>query len=193
MADPHWTQYAERYRAMSPETRDQAWASLNEEQRESLLHALPVIEVARRRRRKFWFWFLGIMGALVVIGGLSGGFNQEGTRTERAIERQRTEAPPKPKIELDAAVRFTGTQFVVTNNNIFAWNAVELEVNRSGLFSGGYTADLGMVSPGQTITIGALQLANSDGVRFNPWQMKPQRATVKATVNGERIYYSAGW
>lgn len=89
---------------------------------------------------------------------------------------------------LEASVEFTGTQFIITNRSTDVWRDVELEVN------GDFTANLGLISPGQSASVGALQLAKSDGTRFNPIQFKPQRAMVKARQpNGQRGYYVGSW
>lgn len=94
--------------------------------------------------------------------------------------------------DLKASVRFTGTQFVITNRDTFPWTDVELDVN-GGTFSSGYTLSVKRMEAGQVYTVGAMQFANSDGVRFNPFQMKPKKFTIKATANGNLAFYFGGW
>lgn len=101
-------------------------------------------------------------------------------------------APVKPSPEIYAAVRFTGTQFVITNKDSFDWTNVKLEIN-GGIFSGGYQLKPERMKAGETYTVGALQFADSDGKRFNPFEMKPQKLSITAdTPNGMAVYVG-GW
>jgi hypothetical protein len=95
-------------------------------------------------------------------------------------------------VDINAAVRFTGTQFIITNNDSFDWKNVELEIN-PGLLSSGYTLRSDIMKAGQTYTVGALQFAKPDGTRFNPFTVKPQSIGIScATPRGDG-YYSGKW
>jgi hypothetical protein len=96
--------------------------------------------------------------------------------------------------DLDAAVTFTGTQFKVTNETGMIWTDVECVVN-GGLVGGGYTFRIDSIRPNESATVGAMQFANSSGERFNPWQMKPQKFVIHATVNtsGRKGIYVGGF
>lgn len=74
---------------------------------------------------------------------------------------------PTTTIDLKATVKFTGTQFVITNNDNFDWTNVELKLN-SGLIFGGYVLKTQRMIAGETYTVGAMQFAKDDGTRFNP-------------------------
>jgi hypothetical protein len=88
-------------------------------------------------------------------------------------------------VELKAEVRFTGTQFIITNKDTFDWTNVELEIN-SGLIKSGYKLKTPRIVAGQTYTVGALQFAKGDGTRFNPFAIKPQNISVScATPRGQ--------
>src|SRR5437868_3445224 len=54
------------------------------------------------------------------------------------------------EIDLHASVKFTGSEFVITNNDNFDWTSVELTVN-GGLFKG-YKYKTSALSAGQTYT-----------------------------------------
>lgn len=99
---------------------------------------------------------------------------------------------PLETVSLDASVRFTGTQFIITNNEQRVWTDLKAEVN--GVFNG-YEYTFDSLKPGQTATIGALQFAKRDGTRFNPIQLKPTEFHLYADVDsrGTRGVWSGGW
>lgn len=102
-------------------------------------------------------------------------------------------APSPPKAtELNAAVRFDGKQFTITNKDSFDWNSVKMEIN-GGIFSGGYELKTDVMKAGQTYTVGSMQFADSDGKRFNPFQMKPQKFVIAADTSSGRLVYVGGW
>lgn len=112
-----------------------------------------------KRGFKGCLWIIGIFFILAIVGALFSGKAGE----KRASERK-----------INAAVRFTGTQFVITNNDSFDWAGVTMEIN-SGLFAGGFVLEHPRLVARQHYTVGALQFAKSDGTRFNPFAMKVQR------------------
>jgi hypothetical protein len=104
-----------------------------------------------------------------------------------------TPDPSTQLADLNAAVRFTGTQFVVENKGTQAWRDVELDLN-GGTFSSGYIYRFDSVPPFGSATIGAMQFANSDGQRFNPITHKPQKFVITATLpSGQKGIYAGGW
>jgi hypothetical protein len=105
--------------------------------------------------------------------------------------------PPQTKPEpenstLSAAVRFTGTQFVITNNDAFNWSNCKLEIN-SGIVRGGYELRAPLVAARSTSTIGASQFAKSDGERFNPFSMKPNSFSIACDTPRGRGYSFGEW
>ena len=91
---------------------------------------------------------------------------------------------PKPeRPDLDSTVLFTGTEFVISNNNDFDWTNVKLEIN-SGLIRGGYTSREGGMSAGQTYTVGAAQFSKADGERFNPFTHKVKSMIITCDDGG---------
>lgn len=94
-------------------------------------------------------------------------------------------APPDP--DLPAKVNFNGTQFAITNQGKVPWTNTKATVNS------GFTQQIGTVAPGRKVTVGAMTFATSDGTRFNPFQMKPQKFVLTATMNGKTAIYVGGW
>jgi hypothetical protein len=120
---------------------------------------------------------LGILGALLGEGSESGSPSQ----------------PPAPTtVDLNGRVRFTGTQFVITNSDTFDWGNCKFEVNPK-TFSSGYTFRAGTIAAGSTYSVGALQFANGDGVRFNPFTYKPTSFSIWCDVQGGKGYYFGQW
>lgn len=103
-----------------------------------------------------------------------------------------SETSSKPSyIDLNALVRFTGTQFVITNNNNFDWTNVKLEIN-SRLLKSGYKLNANVMIAGQAYTVGAMQFAKSDGTKFNPFSMKALSMSIFCdTSRGEGFYYGS--
>jgi hypothetical protein len=89
-------------------------------------------------------------------------------------------------------VRFTGTQFIITNNDSFAWSNCKLEIN-SKVFGSGYTYVGANIAAGATYSVGALQFANGDGQRFNPFTLKPQNLSISCNTPNGRGFYYGGW
>ena len=99
--------------------------------------------------------------------------------------------PPASKsVSLNAAVSFTGSQFVVTNADAFAWRNVTLNIN-SGILSSGYTYKTARLDPASMYTVGAMQFADGHGVRFDPVTMKPLTFGISADTPGGRGHYGA--
>jgi len=130
---------------------------------------------------------IGIIGLLVVIAivmAICGVFD---------TGKKKSEEPSEPLyVDLDASVRFTGTQFQITNKNNFNWTNVELEIN-PGLLKSGYKLDAGLMKAGETYTVGAMQFAKPDGTRFNPFTMKPQSIDIYCDTPRGKGFYSAKW
>ena len=87
--------------------------------------------------------------------------------------------------ELNVSVEFTGTQFIVTNNDNFDYYEAQLEVNNKyKLF--------GTIRAGQTYTVGLMQFADTDGNRFSLMQ-KPQTFSIWCNNNGNRCTFFASF
>jgi hypothetical protein len=69
---------------------------------------------------------------------------------------------------------------------------VKLEVN-GGFFSGGYELKHPRIEAGQTYTVGARQFADSDGKRFNPYEMKPKKFSICGKTPSGLDCHVVGW
>jgi len=109
----------------------------------------------------------------------------------RTVEIGKPSTRPSSTIDLKASVRFTGTQFVITNNNSFDWTNVKLEVN-SGLLRGGFVLKTKRICAGETYTVRAMQFAKGDGNRFNPLTNKPLNFSIWCdTPEGKGFWYGS--
>lgn len=72
----------------------------------------------------------------------------------------------------EASVRFTGTQFIITNLSNIDCVSADMAVN-SGFISGGYILEGYTLKAGQTYTVGALQFTKGEK-RLNPMEIKPK-------------------
>lgn len=136
-----------------------------------------------KQKQTGWIGIIGIIVVMVFFMWICGVFDssdESGSSSEPSY------------IDLNASVSFTGTQFVITNNDSFNWNDVELEIN-SGLLKGGYKLKAVLISAGQTYTVGALQFAKGDGERFNPITIKPQSLNIFCNTSKGRGFYSGKW
>ena len=78
------------------------------------------------------------------------------------------------------------------NRDPFDWTDCKLEVN-PGFLSGGYELRAGLLRSGDTYTVGAMQFANSDGERFNPFSHKAQAFSIRCSTPKGRAGYYGSW
>lgn len=123
---------------------------------------------------------VGIVILIYAFGGLFGG-------SKRDTQTAETASPAT--IDLRASVRFTGTLFIVENNDAFTWYDVKMEIN-GGAFTSGYILETPAMAAAKSYTAGAMQFAKPDGTRFNPWKVKARNFAVHAkTDRGEDGYW----
>ena len=126
---------------------------------------------------------LGLIVVIFIIA-LVGGLFKSGDKTEKP-----STSTSAATIDLNATVRFTGTQFVIVNKDNFDWANVKLEVN-SGLLKGGFVLKTQRMSAGETYTVGAMQFAKRDGTILNPFTIKPQNFSIWCdTPRGKGFWY----
>lgn len=100
---------------------------------------------------------VAVIVMIIVIAVMFGGGGSGGTSE-----------PDDNGIELNAVIKYTGTQFEIKNTDTFAWLDVKLEINSVGLRSG-YILRTDRMSAGETYTVGAATFTKKDGERFNPF------------------------
>jgi hypothetical protein len=94
--------------------------------------------------------------------------------------------------KLNAAVRYTGTQIFIKNNDSFDWNNLKIELN-SGLLNSGYYLEASSIKAGTTATVGILNFAKSNGERLNPLAIKVRSVSIFADTPSGRAYYAGKW
>lgn len=107
-----------------------------------------------------------------------------------ALRQPNTTTPRKPIAPapvMTVDMRFNGTQFTVKNTGNQAWDYATIEIND------GFKVSIGELAAGATTTIGAMNFANKDGTRFNPFSMKPQEVYITGTIAGRSASYGGKW
>lgn len=159
--------------------------------------ALPNKEKPKQKGISFR-GFLAIVIGIILVGYWLAGSCSDGTKPDGGTQKTQSVTKPTPKpaprsIDLEASIRFTGTQFMVTNQDNFDWFDCKLDLN-GGLFSDGYVIRVPIIPTQDTFTVGAMQFAKGDGTRFNPLTMKPQNLFVTCDLaDGRYGIYSGSW
>ena len=92
-------------------------------------------------------------------------------------------------IVLNVSVNFTGTQFIIKNNDNFDWLNIVMEVDGS-LLKGGFILTTDRMKAGKTYTVGALQFVNiEDGTRFDPFTFKPQKFGISCDTSKGKVNF----
>jgi len=100
---------------------------------------------------------------------------------------------PVTERDFKASVRFTGTQFVITNLDSLDCQNAKMEVN-AGLVSGGYALDGYVLKAGEVYTVGVLQFTKGDGTRLNTYQVKPKTFSIYCSrIGSTNALGGAGW
>lgn len=113
------------------------------------------------------FFGLGVFGT--VISSLS-------PKDKLSTSPSTTESSQK---ELTGDIKFTGTQFSITNLDNTDWKVCSFEVNgkyryptKTSDWESGQKIDV--IKAGETVTVGFANFTLKDGTRFNAFQTKPQ-------------------
>ena len=119
---------------------------------------------------KLHFLSIAIMTVMVILAGCS--------------------VEPLESKRLNASVSFiSGTQFLITNNDSYAWNYVDLRINHE------YTLKVGRIDAGSSYTVDTFQFADSSGQRFNIFKTKLQSLYISNAINqysavdGDKIFH----
>ncbi len=90
-------------------------------------------------------------------------------------------------VDLEASVSFTGTQFIIKNNDTFDYLNSKFEINGTYKLEG-YT-----LKAGETYTVGMMQFADKQGNRFTNLK-KPQNFSIWCDLNnGKNGFFYASW
>lgn len=83
------------------------------------------------------------------------------------------------KLDFTPSVSFTGTQFIIRNNNGFDYNNTVLRINSK------YSYNAGTLRGGETYTVGMMQFADSKGNRLMP-SIKPLTIYISISSQGQK-------
>lgn len=92
-------------------------------------------------------------------------------------------APPTAVPKMSVGMTFRGGSFQLRNQGHEGWENITVEIND------GYKKSIESLGPGESTSFGAMELANRQGLRFNPYEMKPQQLYIRATMNGQAVSY----
>ena len=114
-----------------------------------------------------------------------------GSSTSNSQSKASSSPEPEKKETFKADVRFTGTQFVISNLEDKDCMNSKVEVN-GGFLKDGYSLDGYLLEAGNIYTVGAAQFTDKDGNRFNTFSKKPQSLSISCRGNNElsrAVYY----
>jgi hypothetical protein len=94
---------------------------------------------------------------------------------------------------LKAKVTFPGERFLISNNDSFDWSNVKLEIMPEST-EDHFCLRVPIIPSGETYTAAAAEFSKEDGIRFNPYKMKPKKFWILCeTPNKESGSYQASW
>jgi len=97
------------------------------------------------------------------------------------------------EVTLNARVTYDDGQFIITNNDNFAWTNVEFDLNYE-TWSSGYTYHANRLESNTIYTVGSMQFAKSDGTMFNPFTQKPLKMSIHCkTPDGKDGWWFGSW
>jgi hypothetical protein len=161
-------------------------AELDEEDVEQRLEQLEIEDSKTTRRKKFPLVLWIVVFVLICIVLFSGASVKRSKSTKAISSGEST-------IRLNAAVTFTGTQFIIYNRDSFDWTNVALRITREAI-SSDYNISMPIITAGEKRTVRASEFSDKDGSFFNPYTMKPHRFQIQCdTETGKNGTYSAVW
>jgi hypothetical protein len=129
---------------------------------------------------------LAVVVILICIALFSGTSKRKPTFNKAKFSSEST-------LRLNTKVVFTGTKFIISNNDKFDWTNVELQIVPETEGSN-YSLKVGKIPTGEKYSVNAAEFASKEGSKFNPNEMKPKKIRIwcdtPTRVNGS---YFAGW
>ncbi|OHB60310.1 MAG: hypothetical protein A2168_04025 [Planctomycetes bacterium RBG_13_50_24] len=96
-------------------------------------------------------------------------------------------------VKLNAKVLYPGARFIISNNDSFDWKNVKLEIV-SETTEDRFSLKVPNILAGETYTAAAAEFLKDDGIRFNPYTMKPKKFWILCdTPTRENGSYLVGW
>ena len=101
--------------------------------------------------------------------------------------------PEGSEVRLNARVTFTGSQFIIYNNDTFDWTNVDFQLTLKNI-GNSFNLSVPIIPAGKKRIVRASEFTDKDGARFNPYTMKPKRFLVWCdTQDRKNGTYFAGW
>jgi hypothetical protein len=123
---------------------------------------------------------------LICIALFSTTSKRKPTSTQEIFSREST-------VRLNTNVSFTGSKFIISNNDPFDWTNVELKITSEASDSD-FSHKVPKIPAGEIYSVRAAEFATKDGTSFNPYKMKPKRFRIWCdTPTRENGSYFAGW
>jgi hypothetical protein len=117
-----------------------------------------------------------VLIVIIIIVGLC---NRNNSTNNKSIDTS--------TVDLKVSVTFTGTQFVITNNDNFNYLKVKMELNDD------YYLYSDVIEAGKVYTVGMLQFADKKGNRFDIMQ-KPLSFSISCKLpGGTDGFYFGSW
>lgn len=118
-------------------------------------------------------WVISGIFVFIILTNLLDGDNKQNPSNVAPEPTTQAPTPDTSRVDFKASVVFTGTQFVITNEDDLDCLAPEIKIN-SGLFGGGYSLKTSTFLSGETYVIEAMTITKGDGERFNPLTTAPK-------------------
>lgn len=131
---------------------------------------------------------LGVIGFITVAAII---LSVIGNHSDKSSD-PKTGAAPAEDPTLNAAARFDGERFYVTNNDDVDWKNCDVTVNLK-IFGDDYSATLPPIAAHETVSIGAMQLAKGDGERFNPITHKAKDIGITCETPKGKLSYGGAF
>ena len=162
-------------------------ADLNEESVHKRLEQLHIqdVRVARRIRNPL---LIKIVIVLIMVGVVFF-YDTSGRKRIPVVDNPYQSST----VRLKAKVTFPGARFIISNNDSFEWKNVKLEII-SETTEDRFSLKVPNILAGETYTAAAAEFLKDDGIRFNPYTMKPKKFWILCdTPTRENGSYLAGW
>ena len=162
-------------------------AELNEESVHKRLEQLHIqdVRVARRIRNPLLIKVI-VVFILVVVVFFYGTSGRKRISDVDSTARSST-------VKLSAKVIYPGARFIISNNDSFDWKNVKLETI-SETTEDCFSLRVPNILAGETYTAAAAEFLKDDGIRFNPYTMKPKKFWILCdTPTRENGSYLAEW
>ncbi|MBN2181270.1 MAG: hypothetical protein JW715_05100 [Sedimentisphaerales bacterium] len=160
---------------------------LNEEAIEKRLEQLRIEDVKKSFHKTRCPFTLQVIAVILICISILSSSSTKNSKMGKAKPSEES------TVRLNTKVTFTGTQFIIYNNDTFDWTNVELQIILEP-YGRNYSIEIPRMPAGKEQRIRATEFVRQDETRFDPYKMKPKRFRIWCdTPTGEKGSYFAGW